>query len=122
MAQELFTLTTLGTLAGATGATVIVGNTIQSVANYNAKWLSLLVAEVVVLAVSFFAGTTEISAYFVSILNGCLVYASAVGLNTMTSPPPASGPPIPRSTDEAGLPPKGIIPSGRRSFGQRWWQ
>jgi len=119
MAQELFTLATLGTFAGATAATVVVGNTLQSVFNVNAKWLTLLLAEAIVILVAIFTPTKELSGYFIAILNGCLVYSSAVGLNTMTSrPPPASEPPVARSAKDAGLPPRRII---RRDFFSRWW-
>ncbi|ESZ02618.1 hypothetical protein NKH92_23385 [Mesorhizobium sp. M0871] len=121
MPQELFTLATLGTLAGATGATVIVGNTIQSVANYGAKWLSLVIAELIIVAVAFFAGATDVSAYFVALLNGCLVYASAIGLNTMTSPAQPLGSPSPRSANQVGLPPQDISGSRGRGFWNRWW-
>lgn len=97
---------------------VVVGNTLQSVFNLSAKWLTLFVAEAIVLLVAVFTHTSELSGYFVAILNGCLVYSSAVGLNTMTSKPPPSEPPSARSADEAGLPPR---PDVHRSFFSRWW-
>lgn len=119
MAQELFTLSTLGTLAGATAATAVVGNTLQSVFNIGAKWLSLAIAEIILVAVAFFNGSYEASVYFIAVLNGCLVYCSAVGLNTMTSSPAASTP-VARSTTEAGLPIP-APPIRNRSFFSRWW-
>jgi hypothetical protein len=120
MAQDqLVTLATLGTLAGASAATVVVGNTIQSIANYNAKWVALLVAEVIVIAVTFFNGASEASAYFVALLNGCFVYVSAVGLNTMTSPPPSPAPPAQRTIEQAGLPHR--KDGFERRFWGRWW-
>ena len=118
MAQELFTLTTLSTFAGATAATVVVTNTLQSVFNLDAKWISFLVAEVILILVAIFAHTAEVSGYFVAVLNGCLVYSSAVGLNTMTSRPPQTDAPTPRSANEAGLP---SHPKIRRGFFSRWW-
>jgi hypothetical protein len=118
MAQELFNLATLGTFAGATAATVVVGNTLQSVFNLSAKWLTLVLAEAIVLLVAVFTQTSELSGYFVAVLNGCLVYSSAVGLNTMTSKTPPSEPSSARSVDEAGLPPRSGV---RRSFFSRWW-
>jgi hypothetical protein len=119
MAQELFTLTTLSTFAGATAATLVVGNTLQSVFNLSAKWVSLVVAEAILLLVAFFTGTTEVSGYFVGVLNGCLVYSSAVGLNTMTSKPRPSNPPAARSANETGPPSRPTVP--RRAFFSRWW-
>jgi hypothetical protein len=118
MAQELFTIATLGSFAGATAATVVVGNTLQSVFKLNAKWLTLLLAEAIVILVAVFNHTSELSGYFVALLNGCLVYSAAVGLNTMTSSPPPPDGPTARSTDEAGLPPRQNV---RRGFFSRWW-
>jgi hypothetical protein len=118
MAQELITLTTLGTFAGATAATLVLGNTLQSVFNLSAKWLTLLLAEAIVILVAVFNHTSELSGYFIAVLNGCLVYSSAIGLNTMTSKQPPSEPPAARSAEEAGLPPRRTI---RRDFFSRWW-
>ncbi|TYL83156.1 hypothetical protein [Bradyrhizobium cytisi] len=118
MAQELFTIATLGTFAGATAATVVVGNTLQSVFRVSAKWLTLLLAEAIVILVAVFNHTSELSGYFVAILNGCLVYSAAVGLNTMTSKAPPPEGPTARSTEEAGLPPRQNVRGG---FFSRWW-
>jgi hypothetical protein len=118
MAQELFTIATLGTFAGATAATVVVGNTLQSVFKVSAKWLTLAIAEAIVILVAIFTHTSELSGYFVAVLNGCLVYSAAVGLNTMTSKPRSPDEPTARSTEEAGLPPRQKV---RRSFFSRWW-
>lgn len=119
MAQDLFTLVTLGTSAGATAATLVVGNTLQSVFNIGAKWLSFVIAELIMLAVAIFTTPTDASGYFLAILNGCLVYCSALGLNTMTSRQQPSEAPISRSATEAGLPPRQAAYSG--GFFGRWW-
>lgn len=124
MAQELFTLANLGTTAGATAATVVVSNTVQSVVNRSPKWLALVVAQVLVLSVTVFAGTVLVSDYFLAMLNGCLVYCSAVGINTMTSPPAQpGGQAIPRSATEAGLPQheRASVAHRKRTFSSRWW-
>lgn len=60
-------------------------------AKLSAKWLTLLLAEAIVILVAIFNHTSELSGYFVAILNGCLVYSAAVGLNAMTSSPPPTG-------------------------------
>jgi hypothetical protein len=120
MAQELFTLANLGTTAGATAATVVVGNTVQSVLNYNPRWLALAIAQIVVIAVTVFTGNALLSDYFLAILNGCLVYCSAVGINTITSPRPAEGQAAPRSARD----PSGATiesPATKRLFVSRWW-
>lgn len=119
--DDLITLATLGTLAGATAATVVVGNTVQSLFNYSAKWLSFIVAEAILLLVAASTETTELSGYLMAALNGCFVYSSAVGLNTMTAPaaPPTEA--RARSASEAGLPAGREQPGASRRFFQRWW-
>lgn len=79
MANEFYTLTSLGTLAGATGATVAITNALQTAFNRNPKWLGLLIAELVCVGVLFASGPTHTSDWFIAVLNGCLVFATAAG-------------------------------------------
>ena len=51
MANEFYTLTTLGTLAGATGATVTVANTVRGLFRLNPRWVGFATAEIVCLGV-----------------------------------------------------------------------
>jgi hypothetical protein len=79
MANEFYTLTTLGTLAGATGATVTVANTFKSLCDVNPRWLGFATAQAVCLGVLFAAGAQHQSDWFVAVLNGCLVHLAAAG-------------------------------------------
>ncbi len=86
--NDFFTLQSLGTFAGASGATLLIGNAIQYVFNVNPRWLALAVAEFVclgVVAVGQIDGVSAVAVtpFFVAFVNGFLVFCSAVGLTEM---------------------------------------
>jgi hypothetical protein len=88
MQGDFFTVESLGTLAGASAATLAVANTIQYISNVNPRWLALAVAEficlglVVVLQIDG-AVAAAVTPYFVALLNGFLVFCSAAGLTVV---------------------------------------
>jgi hypothetical protein len=104
---EFFTWGSLGTLGGATFGTLLISNGIQSAFNYNPRWLALFVAEIICLATAFYSSTGGWDTYIIAVVNGFLVYSSAVGTAQMTG----------RNNHEPG--------SGggaeRRSFRSRWF-
>ncbi len=84
--NDFFTLQSLGTFAGAVGATTVVSNGLQRALDFNPKWLALALAEVICLAIVFYSHTQAgadarpMSAdYFVALINGFLVFCSAAG-------------------------------------------
>ncbi len=79
MANEFYTLTSLGTLVGATGATVAVTNALKTAFNLSPKWLGLLIAEIICLGILFAVGPAHASDWFIAVLNGCLVFVTAAG-------------------------------------------
>lgn len=98
--KELFTPQSAATLTGAVAITYVVSNTVQAVFNFNPRWLALLIA----MAVSMFGvwyTKGDALSYLFGVLNGCLIYLSAVGLSTVTRTPPP--------------------PSQRRHFLAGWW-
>jgi len=113
--KDFFTPTSLATLAGATGAVYVVCGTIQRVFNYNPKWLALLVS----ILVSYIAAFITVSdgndaiKYIIAFFNGCLIYITATGSNTMFGSAPGGGGPKPTGVTPA------IIPN--RTFNTRWW-
>lgn len=85
---DFFTLESLGTLAGATTATLAVSNTIQHIFNVNPRWLAFAVAEFICLglvAMLQIDGTwpVAVTPYFIAALNGFLVFCSAAGMTAM---------------------------------------
>ena len=78
MPNEFFTVQTLGSFAGATGATVVIANTYQQLLKGNPKWVAFVTAQVVVLGTAYFL-KVEPAGYLLGFLNGCLVFLSAAG-------------------------------------------
>jgi len=67
-------------LAGASAIVFVVCNTLQSALNFNPRWLALAVAQAVALYGTHAAQNAIVpSDYFLSVLNGCLIYCTAVG-------------------------------------------
>jgi hypothetical protein len=77
--DEFFTWAALGTLAGASGATFVITNTLRSVLDWSPKWLGLVIAQIVCIGAAASLGKSG-SDFVIAILNGCLVYLSAVGV------------------------------------------
>ncbi|MBG0808198.1 hypothetical protein IY145_02110 [Methylosinus sp. H3A] len=81
--DQFFTWAALGTLAGASGATFIVTNTLRSAFDWSPKWLGLVVAQGICIGGAV-ALDKQGSDYVIAVLNGCLVYLSAVGISSTT--------------------------------------
>lgn len=82
-AEQLLTWTSLGTMAGATGATFVVPNALRLAFGWSPKWVGLIVAQTICVGAAFAAGK-EVSEYLLAILNGCLVFCSAAGVANIT--------------------------------------
>lgn len=78
--SDFYSISSMLTLSGATGATFVVCNGLQSAFNFNPKWLALAVAEVIVLVGCAYTGKREPIDFFVAFINGFLVYCSAAGV------------------------------------------
>ncbi|WP_447963190.1 hypothetical protein [Nitrospira sp. Ecomares 2.1] len=82
--REFFTLQSMLTLTGATGAVFVVCNAIQAAFNFNPKWLALLLSEVISMAGVALSGGHGLD-YFVGLVNGCLIFSSAAGVVAINS-------------------------------------
>jgi len=76
--DQFFTLSSLGTLAGASGATFIVTNTLKTAFGLAPKWAGLVVAQVICVGLAIMTQRSG-SDYVIAVLNGCLVFLSAAG-------------------------------------------
>ena len=79
---ELFTSDSLGTLTGATAATIFIVLFLKQTAalkRFPARWLTLAVAEGVMMANSLAEGRLTAKEFFLCLLNGLLVTVSALG-------------------------------------------
>jgi hypothetical protein len=82
--NAFFSLQSMMTLGGATGATFVVCNGIQRAFDYNPRWLALLVAQLLCLGVVYQSGGLA-SDYVIGVINGFLVYCSAAGATGVAS-------------------------------------
>jgi hypothetical protein len=76
--EQFFTIGSLATLAGATGATLVVTNTAKQAFGFSRAWFGLLIAQVICVGLAIQAKRSG-SDYVIAVLNGCLVYLSAAG-------------------------------------------
>ena len=115
--SEFFTVQSMLTLTGATGAIEQVesahGNEygMQQVFNFNPRWLALLLAEAISLYGTYLNATRP-SDYFVAIVNGFLIYCTSAGATQITGVPTTSG---------TRMGPKGDGPPPHRSFRSTWF-
>lgn len=79
--SDLFTWTSLGTLSGLTGATVVVTNTASRAFDWSPKWFGLVVSTVLCVGLAV-VNSTVLSGYALALLNACLVYLTAAGASS----------------------------------------
>lgn len=88
---EFFTIDSLLTLVGATGATTVICNGIQRAFNFNPAWLALAISEIVCIGTVFYFHAQQqgeagpASEYFIAVVNGFLVFCSAAGATSLGS-------------------------------------
>jgi hypothetical protein len=83
---DFYTWATLTTLAGATAATFVVGLVAGFLlGDAGKKWAALVAALAICIGALLIAGPEQPSSldWFIAILNGLLVFASALGFNQM---------------------------------------
>lgn len=114
--NELFTIQSMLTLSGATGATFIICNGLQTAFNFNPRWLGLAVAQVIMLSGVAASGGTGTIAYLIGVINGFLVYSSAAGATS------AFGGAGPATIARGQVPiPNTSAPLARRGFLSPWF-
>ncbi len=116
--SEFFTLQSMLTLTGASGATFVVCNGLQRAFDFNPRWLALLVAQIVVIVGTHLShtGGVGLGDYFVAVLNGFLVYATAAGTTHILGGP-SEAPAVARGAREVSPPSFG----SRRRFLSPWF-
>ena len=77
--QQLFTPESFGTLAGATAATIVITNTVQSLTHLNPKLTGFIVAMIVSFTGVILTSGAEVIHYVMAFFNGFLIYATATG-------------------------------------------
>jgi hypothetical protein len=103
--------------------TTVICNALQRALNFNPRWLALLVAEIICLANFAMTGGKPLIGWLVAFANGCLVYLTAVGANSVGNQAvntlaPRSAPAQPQSAEGTGPVARG---AGKRSFWSPWF-
>ena len=78
--NDFLTVESLATFGGTTLAAIVVSNTYRAIFKKNPKIVALIVS---IGTCVFFAydASAEAIGYFIALVNGCLVFCSAFGLN-----------------------------------------
>ena len=80
--QDFYTWSALGTLAGASGAVIVVSNTVRKLAKWDSPWAPFICSLLVVLGGGFQSGAlSSFGDYALAALNACLLFCTATGIN-----------------------------------------
>jgi len=111
--NTLLTVQSMISLSGATTATFVVANAMQSAFDFNPRWLALAISEALAIfgAAYSHGGPTE---FFVAIVNGALIYCTAVGITQIAARPR-------RRVMRGEMPDGESQPSAHRNFRSAWF-
>ena len=114
MHKDLFTTSDFYSLASASGMVFVICNAVQAALNFNPKWLALLLSEAIAIFATIDSSAPHVpSDYFITVLNGCLIYCTSIGGSTLGARMGQSG--RPKGTVGPSLAPQ------RRSFLTCWF-
>jgi hypothetical protein len=82
--NSFLTLESLATLGGTTLATIVVSNTYRAIFKKDPKIFALIFSIAICLLFAVYTHA-EPMAYLVAVINGCLVFCTAFGLNNQVS-------------------------------------
>jgi hypothetical protein len=86
IAQNYFTTASLLTLGGASLAVVVVGKTIRTLFKWDSPWPAFIVSAAVCFTGAYSLNAlSHASDYLVSILNTCLLFCTALGMNEVAA-------------------------------------
>lgn len=86
VSQQLVSLDSLTTFGGISVAVVGVTNAVKYALDWRAPWIALLVSLVCCVGGAFLkASTPSPSEIGLAVVNGCIVYSSAIGMNTLAT-------------------------------------
>jgi hypothetical protein len=108
-----FTPESILTLSGATGAVYVVSGAIQHVSGYNPRWLALGISLIIAVVGSYATQPPVVATYLIAVVNGCLIYCTAVGVNSVLGKGGQSS--IAKGNNNSS------DAVGRRSFRSRWF-
>lgn len=125
--NQLINQQTIASLSGASGSVFIICTVIYYVFNYNPKFLGLLLSFITSAVIGLISKIdfADFANNWILLVNACLIYATAVGLNTVTSkpggPPPRSGGGYGGGGSGGGVLTKTIYKTRKQDLLKRWF-
>jgi hypothetical protein len=114
--SEFFTPQSILTLTGATGAVYVVTSGLQHAFSWNPRWFGLALSLLIALVGTYATQPHLVASYLVAVVNGFLIYCTAVGVNSITSTPRDSAA-VARGTLNAGR----AEQAPKRTFRSSWF-
>lgn len=84
--KEFFTAESIFTLTGATGVVYVVCGGLQRAFDFNPRWLGLAISLILAIAGTYVTQVHSVGAYLLAVINGFLIYCTAVGVNGVFAP------------------------------------
>ena len=112
---EFYTPQSILTLTGATGAVYVISAGLQHAFNFNPRWFALAISLVLAVAGAYATQPPVVGSYLIAIVNGFLIYCTAVGVNSVTAKPGDS------AAVSKGVLRGGKSTSSRRNFRSSWY-
>lgn len=80
--QEYYTWESLGTLAIAAGAVIVVSNTVRTLLKFDSPWIPFITSVGLTVFGAYSANRLDTAAdWVISLLNSCLLFCTATGAN-----------------------------------------
>lgn len=92
--NEFFTVNSFATLSGSSAIVFIVTSVIKYLTDgkYNPKWLAFFASELVACLAVWLSTDRELVSFIIGLLNGMLIFATALGINTVVASPQEAAP------------------------------
>ena len=83
---EFFTFQSFLTLTGAASITFVVTGVVRHVTcdKFSPRWFALLIAEMIAFIGVILTSKADLTMFCIGVLNGCLIYATALGISTVS--------------------------------------
>jgi len=91
--NECLTLYSFATLSGSSTIVFLITSVIKYLTDgkFNPKWLAFFVAELIACLAVWLSTDKGVVSFIIGLLNGMLIFATAMGINTVVTSPQESG-------------------------------
>jgi hypothetical protein len=89
---DFFASSAFYSVAGASSIVFVISNTLQTAFNFNPRWLALVLSEFIAVFGMYLSKSAQTpSDYVIALLNGCLIYCTTNGVNSIGNATAKSG-------------------------------